>query len=197
MQMSTNRLNIGPLIGGSVLLALGLLTLAGQFFRNFNFWGMIWPFFVIGLGALFFMGMFASGKSAPGLAIPGTIITAIGLMLFLQNLFGHWESWSYGWTVILMAVGLGIYIMGRYGENEQHRQSGIRVMKIGAILFVIFGGFFEMIFNSFSFSRFVFPVALIALGVYLILARSGMLPGRKDMMGASTDLPVNQETEQK
>jgi hypothetical protein len=197
MQMSTNRLNVGPLIGGSVLLALGLLTLAGQFVRNFNFWGMIWPFFVIGLGALFFVGMFASGKSASGLAIPGSIITAIGLMLFLQNLFGHWESWAYGWTVILMAVGLGIYIMGRYGENDQHRQSGLRVMKIGAILFVIFGGFFEMIFNSLPFSRFLFPIALILLGVYLILARSGMLPGRDLTVSGSTDMPVKQDLEQK
>ena len=195
--MSTNRLNVGPLIGGSVLLALGLLTLAGQFFRDFNFWGMIWPFFVIGLGALFFVGMFASGKSAPGLAIPGSIITAIGLMLFLQNLLGHWESWSYGWTLILMAVGLGIYIMGRYGENEQHRQSGLRVMKIGAILFVIFGGFFEMFFNSFPFSRFLFPTALILLGVYLILARSGMLRGRDETISGPTDMSVKQEPEQK
>ena len=195
--MSTNRLNVGPLIGGSVLLALGLLSLASQFVRNFDFWGMIWPFFVIALGALFFVGMFASGKSAPGLAIPGTIITSIGLMLFVQNLFGHWESWSYGWTVILMSVGLGIYIMGRYDGNVQQRQSGVRVMKIGAILFVIFGGFFEMIFNSFPFSRFLFPVALILLGVYLILARSGMLARRQEALSGGTDMSVKQEEEKK
>ena len=32
--------------------------------------------------------------------------------MFLQNLTGYWESWSYSWTVILVLVGLGIFIMG-------------------------------------------------------------------------------------
>jgi hypothetical protein len=129
--MSTNRSNVGALVGGSVLIVLGLLTLASQVFRGVNFWGTIWPFFVIGFGALFFVGMFAGGKSVAGLAIPGSIITTIGLMLFLQNLFGYWESWAYGWTVILMSVGVGIFIMGWYTENQAQRESGQRVLRIG------------------------------------------------------------------
>ena len=195
--MSTNRSNVGALIAGSVLIGLGLLTLAGQILRDFNFWGMIWPFFVIGFGALFFVGMLATGKSAAGLAIPGSIFTAIGLMLFLQNMFGHWESWAYGWTVILMAVGVGIYIMGRYSENSMQRDSGLRLVKIGAILFIIFGGFFEMIFNAFSFSKFIFPVALILVGIYLILVRTGVFPGRRNMTDESSNMSINSETEQK
>lgn len=195
--MTTKRSNVGPLVGGSVLIALGLLTFAGQFFRGYNFWGMVWPFFVIGVGALFFVGMFASGKSAAGLAIPGSIITAIGLMLFVQNLFDHYESWSYGWTVILIAVGLGIFIMGWYAENPSQRQSGIRLMKIGAVLFVIFGGFFEMIFNSFPFSGYLFPLALILLGIYLVIARTGFLRGRDNDMSEPANMSVKSEPEEK
>jgi hypothetical protein len=195
--MSTNRSNVGALVFGSLLIVLGLLTLAGQIFRGFDFWGMIWPFFVIGFGALFFVAMFASGKSAAGLAIPGSIFTAIGLMLFLQNLFGHWESWAYGWTVILIAVGAGIFIMGWYTDNPGQRQSGTGVMKIGAILFVVFGGFFEMIFNSFSFSKFIFPVALILVGAYLVLARAGVFPGRRTMPDEPASTSIDSEVEQK
>jgi hypothetical protein len=114
------------------------------------------------------------------LAIPGSILIAVGLMLFLQNLFDHWESWAYGWTVILMAVGVGIYIMGRYTENPGQRASGLNLLKIGAVLFVIFAGFFEMIFNSFAFSRFLFPAALILFGLYLILGRSRSLTKSQD-----------------
>ena len=170
--MSTNRTNTGSLIAGAALIVFGLLALVGQLFEGFNFWGVIWPFFIIGVGVLFFLGMYSGGKSAAGLAIPGSILTFVGLMLFLQNLNDYWESWSYGWTVILIAVGVGIYIMGRYTENQGQRESGSRLIKIGAILFVVFGGFFEMIFNSFAFSKFLFPVALILVGMYLIFRRA-------------------------
>ena len=192
--MFTNRSNPGSLIAGTALIVVGLLALAGQLFRGFDFWGTIWPFFIVGAGALFFVGMFSGGKSAAGLAIPGSILIAIGLMLFLQNLFDHWESWAYGWTVILMAVGIGIYIMGRYTENPGQRASGLSLLKIGAILFVIFAGFFEMIFNSFSFSRFLFPAALILFGVYLIFGRSRSLTKPQDTPPAEvTESSINLE----
>ena len=192
--MSKSNINVGSLIGGLIFVTLGLLALVGQLFRGFNFWGTSWPFFIVAIGALFFVGMFAGGKSEARLAIPGSILTAIGLMLFLQNLFGHWESWAYSWTVIPMSVGLGIFIMGRYTENPDQRAGGLRLLKIGAILFVIFGAFFEMlIFNSFAFSKFLLPVALILLGIYLIVGRSGLPVKPQDMPAVITDSPPKSE----
>ena len=171
--MSSKR-NAGTLIVGALLIGFGLLALAGQVFRGLHFWSTFWPFIIIGLGALFFVGMFAGGKSVTGLAIPATIITAIGLILFYQNLTGHWESWSYGWAVILISVGLGIFIMGAYGGVEEQRKTGLGVMRVGLILFILFGGFFELIFSAgenFGLRQVVFPVALILLGIYLIYKR--------------------------
>jgi hypothetical protein len=132
-----------------------------------------------------------------GLAIPGSIFTAIGLMLFLQNLFGHWESWAYGWTVILIAVGVGIWIMGWYTDSHAQRESGLRVVKIGAVMFLIFGGFFEMIFNSFAFSEYILPVALILLGAYLLLNRAGLLGARRDTPDEASDMSVKSDVEEK
>jgi len=180
--MSSKR-NTGSLIGGGLLIVFGILALLGQLFRNLNFWNTFWPFIVMGVGAMFFIGMFAGGKSVSGLAIPGSIITTIGLMLFYQNITNHWESWSYGWTVIIMSVGLGIYIMGWWGQNSSQRSAGLRVIRIGLILFIIFGAFFELIFTSgmpFGLRSIIFPVALILLGLYLVLSRSGLLPRRTD-----------------
>ena len=171
--MSTQS-NIGALIGGSVLIAIGLLSLFGQIFTTFTFWSFIWPFFIIGVGAMFYVGNFAGVKSVSCLDIPATIITTIGLSLFYQNITGHWESWSYAWTVIILAVGLGIYIMGAFGEDEGQRNSGKGLMKAGAIMFVIFGGFFEMIFSIGSRSTLrqsIFPILHILLGVYLLYSR--------------------------
>jgi hypothetical protein len=184
--MSSQR-NAGTLVVGTLLIAFGILALAGQVFRGVHFWSTFWPFIIIGLGAMFFVGMFAGGKSVSGLAIPGSIITTVGLMLFYQNLTGHWESWSYGWTVILMAVGLGIFIMGTYGGNEEQRKSGMGVMRVGAILFILFGGFFEFIFSAgkrFGLRQVAFPIGLILLGLYLIVKR--LRPSQPETIDSST-----------
>ena len=167
--------NAGALIGGLVLIAIGILSLLGQVFRQINFLETFWPLIIIGVGAVFFAAMFAGGRSVSGLAIPGSIFSAIGLMLFYQNLTGHWESWAYSWTVILMAVGIGIYIMGAWGGRSEQRQAGLRVLRIGLVMFVIFGAFFELIFTGgmpIGLRTIFFPAALILLGLYLILNRT-------------------------
>lgn len=193
--MSSQR-NAGSLVGGSLLIIFGVLALIGKIFQSYNFWGTFWPFFIIGIGLLFFVGMFAGGRSVSGLAIPGSIITTIGLMLFYQNITNHWESWSYGWTVILMSVGLGIFVMGVWGQNLSQRAAGLRVLRIGLILFVIFGAFFELIFTTgrpFGLRSIIFPAGLILLGLYLILARSGLLSSHsKD----ATPEPTNNSLEE-
>jgi hypothetical protein len=174
--MQTNRSNTGALIAGTLLIVFGLMALAGQFFHMVN-WGFLWPFAIIGFGALFFVAMFAGGKGAAAFAIPGSIVGGIGLVLLFQNITQHWESMSYFWTLIILFVGVGIYVMGWYGGDKNQKRSGWRVMKVGFILFIIFGAFFEMIFSSFS--NILFPVLLIILGAYLILSRSGLLGAKK------------------
>ena len=159
------------------MIAFGLLSLASQVFRSLN-WGFLWPFIVIGIGAMFFAAMFAGGKQAAGFAIPGTIVSGVGLVLLFQNITKHWESMSYFWTLIILFVGIGIYIMGVYGKDMGQKKSGASVMKVGLILFIIFGSFFEMIFSSFG--NLIFPILLILLGVYLVLNRSGLLHKREE-----------------
>lgn len=175
--MQTNRSNTGALVGGALMIMIGLLALAGQLFRQVN-WGFLWPFIIIGFGALFFVAMFAGGKQAAGFAIPGSIIGGIGLVLLFQNITRHWESMSYFWALIVAFVGVGIYIMGWYGDDANQKKSGMSVMKVGLILFIIFGTFFEAIFSSFN--NLLFPILLIGLGGYLILSRTGLIGGRKN-----------------
>jgi len=181
--MQTNRSNIGAFVGGAILIAFGLLSLTGQLFRALN-WNFLWPFIIIAIGGVFFVAMFAGGKSAAALAIPGSIVGGIGLVMLFQNLTRHWESMSYFWTLIILFVGTGIYIMGWYAADTKQKESGWRVMKIGFILFIIFGTFFEMIFSNFS--SILFPVLLIVAGAYLVLSRSNLLGSKKS---ESTDSP--------
>lgn len=175
--MQSNRSNTGGLVGGTLLIIFGLLALAGNLFRSVD-WGFLWPFVIIGIGVLFFAAMFAGGRSASGFAIPGSIVGGIGLVLLYQNLANHWESMAYFWTFIIFFVGAGIYIMGWYGGDAAQKKSGTGVMKVGLILFVVFGTFFEMIFSSFN--NLLFPILLILFGAYLIFSRSGLFGGKKD-----------------
>ena len=173
--MQTNRSNAGALVAGTILIAFGLIALAGQFLRILD-WGFIWPLIVVGFGSLFFLGMVAGGRQSAAFAIPGSIISGIGLVLLFASITGHWEAMSYFWTLIILFVGIGIYIMGWYGGDASQRQSGWRVMKVGFVLFVIFGGFFELIFRS---NSLVFPILLISLGIYLIFSRTGLFSGKR------------------
>jgi len=186
--MQTNRSNTGALIGGAIMITFGLLTLAERVFRNVN-WGFLWPFIVISVGAVFFVAMFAGGKQTAAFAIPGSIVGGIGLVLLFQNITHHWESMSYFWTLIIMFVGIGIYVMGWYGGDENQRRSGVRVIKVGVIMFVIFGAFFELIFSSFN--NLIFPILLILLGAYLMLSRSGLFSRKKDDTSDDSVSPIH------
>ena len=180
--MNANRPNNAALVGGTLLIGFGLLTLASQIFRDVHFWSYLWPLAVVVCGALFFAGMFLGGRQVSGLAIPGSIITGIGLLLLYQSLSSNWESWAYSWALIVIFVGLGIFIMGLYTSDEARKQAGVKVMKIGAVLFVVFGAFFEMIFSmdrTLGFRGLLFPGLLILLGGYLIVSRLGVLGGRE------------------
>jgi hypothetical protein len=193
----TEKRNYGALVVGLVLICMGALTLFERLFSGAKFWGYLWPLIIIGFGALFFVVMFLTERSFAWLAIPGSIITTNGIMLFLQNLTGRWETWSYSWTVILMSVGLGIYIMGAWQGDASRRRSGLKVLEIGAILFIIFGSFFEILFSlgvPSTLRDYILPVALIVLGVYLVVKRSrriSTVPNKGLVDPASIETPID------
>ena len=170
--------NNASIVAGSMLILFGLLALAGQLFRGWTIWSSSWPLAIVGAGVLFFVAMLLGGKSAAGLAAPASIITAVGLILFVQNLTDYWESWSYAWTIIVIAVGFGNFVMGTFGENQASRQAGLRTMRFGLLLFILFGTFFEgLIFTEHNFrwlGQLIFPIALILVGVYVLLFRSNI-----------------------
>ena len=91
--MHSNRSNSGTLVGGTLLIAFGLLSLSMRLLRCVD-WDLLWPFIVIGFGALFFVAMLAGGKQFAMLAIPGSFISGMGLILLFQNITGHWELMS-------------------------------------------------------------------------------------------------------
>jgi hypothetical protein len=130
---------------GIILIAIGGLLLI-QRVTGLDVWHLLWPLFVIGPGVVFLA--FAVGSGQSGLAIPGTIITTTGMILFVQNAFGLWQTWAYAWALVApTSVGLGIWLAGFLSGNLHQQAAGRKVATIGIILFVGFAAFFEIIFS--------------------------------------------------
>ena len=162
--------NIGYIITGVILIALGVIWTIAQFLGA-NVLAFLWPGFIILPGVLMFVGMFLGGKQAGGLAIPATIVTTLGLVLFYQNLFNQWWTWSFIWALVgPVATGLGILIFSFYSDKPEARKGGLIVLVIGLVLLAVFGFSFGL--SRLGLARYIVPLALIGLGIYLVIQRS-------------------------
>jgi hypothetical protein len=172
--MAKNRIRVEPtLVIGFILLALGAMFLVGQVF-HISLWRYAWPFFIIVPGLLFFVLMVVGGPGAGPLAIPGSIVTMVGLLLLYQNTFNHWTSWAYAWALIApTSVGVGLAIHGIWSDREGAIEAGKRIITVGLVMLIIGVVFFELILDISHFRRgpvgkFVLPVVLIGFGLLLL-----------------------------
>jgi hypothetical protein len=171
MQAMNTRNPTGLAIG-ALLVVLGFAFLVMQLLGAATA-EFVWPFFVILPGVFLFALMALLGKPGAGLAIPGSIVTTIGLILLYQNTTGHWESWAYAWTLIPAAVGAGIYLTGMQTDDAKARQTGAMMALISLAVFAFAAFFFEVMLNiSGLFAAPVVwavgPLLLIAGGVVLL-----------------------------
>jgi hypothetical protein len=162
-------------IGGVILVGLGLVFLLQQSF-GLDIGHFAWPLFVIlpGLGMLVAFAL--APKSAAGLAIPGCVVTTIGLILGVQNTFGLWQTWAYAWTLIPAAVGLGLRLQSEQLGQARAMQVGTRMFEYSLLAFVVLFVFFELILDLSHFSSGVLrstigPAVLILAGIYLLMRR--------------------------
>jgi len=86
----------------------------------------------------------------------GVIIMAIGLVLFLRNQGVDIPSWIISWPTVLIVIGLLV------GYKRNFNGGGWLAM-------VLIGGFFTLgKITDYSFSKYYFSIAFIALGLFLI-----------------------------
>jgi len=162
--------NRGSLVGGLVLVLVGLLLLALQLAPSMAYFlrlELTWPFIIVGIGLLFFVGILLWGKSSSGLAVPGSIVTGIGLLLLYQNWSGNWDSWAYAWTLIPGMVGVGAILAGLIEGKSLGRavNAGGGLILISLILFAVFGFFL----GSDLLSRWGVPLLLVVGGFWLLV----------------------------
>ena len=174
--MQSSRKNLG-LILGVLLIGAGILFLIGEISGIATF-GLLGPLVIIGLGIAFFVGMYLGGEPGGWLAIPGSILVMIGLILLVQSAFDLHLIWSYSWALIIVAVGVGLAINGAYNHRADLRANGVQVIHIGIGIFVVLGIILSVIWSSIGVSEGgygFFGLLLVLLGGYLLIQRSVLL----------------------
>lgn len=160
---------------GIALIVLGALFLIG---RSVDFGRFGWPFFVLVPGLIMLASAFMGRRDAAGLAVPGAIVTTIGLIMFVLNGTGRWEAMAYCWALIVAGAGAGNFIFGALTKDHARERDGLRTVYTGLILFAVFGVFFEfLIFDGFGgVGRWLIPLVLIGAGVYMLFLRDPQSP---------------------
>lgn len=154
---------------GIVLLVLGGILLYNNIFHT-NLFSMryMWPMFVLGLGLVFEFNYFTT-KKAPGLLVPGGILTSLGLLFFFEA-FTHWSFSGMTWPFYPLAVAVGLFQLYLFSG----RPKGL-LIPVG-ILTAIGGSSFAIMFinrfTSFAAHNLYVPAILIILGLFFIFGRS-------------------------
>jgi hypothetical protein len=167
----------GVLAVGTLLVLAGIAAIVLRqvgFDLGDEFFETGWPLFVIVPGvALLTASVFPAPPRGLGFAIAGSIVTAVGVLLFYQQSTGHWESWSYAWTLIGPgAAGVGLLGYGLLYRIRDSINAGAWLVAISAVLFVVGFWFFETIFQSGRVPVDLetwWPVGLIGLGIAVLI----------------------------
>jgi hypothetical protein len=104
-----------------------------------------WPVFVVAPGlVLLALGLFMPREPGQGLAVGGTIVASVGLLLAYQDATDHWSSWAYAWALIgPAAAGLGQAAWGVLHRHGAAVAEGSRTLGVGLVMFGVGYAFFE------------------------------------------------------
>jgi hypothetical protein len=172
----------GTIVLGLALVIFGGLALLGRVF-SIDLLGLGWPIFVLAPGiALFAAGLAVGGRAGLGLAIPGGIVSMVGVVLSFQAATGLYGTWAYAWALVAPGgVGVALVLYGLLTGQGDLVRNGVPVLLTGLGLFVAFGLFFEGVLHlsgdALPLGEEILAGGLVILGAAILLM--GVL-GRRD-----------------
>ena len=162
------------LIAGVILVIIGAAVLVTRVV-DLSFGGATWPLWIVVPGVAMLVGsFFIPPRGGLGLAIPGAIVTMVGLILWVQEAYGLYATWAYAWALVApTAPGLGMLLYGLVQRDGELARDGLRTTLVGLGLFLGFMLFFEGVLglsgSPIANLDEVLPYALIGLGVLLVV----------------------------
>ncbi len=172
----------GVMVVGALLVFFGVVALVGQALS----WDVLetgWPLFIVATGiVLFAAGVAVGGPGGLGFAIPGGIVTMVGLVITFQAATDLWATWAYAWGLVAPGgVGLGMVLYGLVTRQQEFVRSGTPPLLVGLGLFLGFGLFFEGVIGL-NGDRFVGMETALAAGLVLLglaIVAAGLLGRRR------------------
>jgi hypothetical protein len=170
---------------GLILVVVGAVFLVGRVV-DVTLGQDSWPLWIIVPGLLMLFGSFAiPPKGGLGLAIPGAIVTMVGLVLWVQETYDLYATWAYAWALVApTGPGLGMLAYGLAKGDRAIAGDGLQTTLVGLGLFAGFALFFEGVIGL-SGGRIAgldeaLPYLAIGLGAVLVVASLFGRRGRAD-----------------
>lgn len=151
------------------LMGLGGTLLLANIF-NWHLMELVWPGFVIAPGLLLLWPAANSTASQQRrlafLAVPGAMVTAVGVLLAMMNITGYFEAWAYSWPLVIAAAAGGMMYLKRFEPNHTIHERGYKFIRVMVMVFIGLVIFFEvLIFENYSP---LLSLGLIGYGVYML-----------------------------
>lgn len=152
------------------IIGIGGLLLAANLF-DFALMDFLWPGFIIVPGLLLLWPAYNSvpeqNSRLSFLAIPGAMLTTIGLMLFMMNMTDHFEAWAYSWTLLPASVAWAAMYIHRFEPDRKIHETGHKFIRS---MIMAFGGLF-VLFELVIWGNFhpLLALGLIGYGIYLLV----------------------------
>ncbi|MDP4091962.1 MAG: hypothetical protein Q8920_01220 [Bacillota bacterium] len=160
------------LFAGIFFIVIGCALLIANYVFNINIFhfgsGDFWPFIVLAVGVIFEMSYFTS-RRAPGLLVPGGIITVCSL-LFMFEVATKWDFSEYTWPVYILAVTFGLFQLYAFGSRSKGLFLTVMILTavtaLSAVLVILQG-----LSNWADFGSVAIAAILIIFGLIVLFGR--------------------------
>ena len=159
-------------IGGLLIIAAGVLLAARFLFDRPLFsldGGDFWPIIVFLVGAGFELAYYITLK-APGLLVPGGILTTYSLLFFFE-VSTNWRFAAFTWPVYLLGVAIGLFQLYLHVGRPRGLLTAISIISgIAVCCFIVI--FFRFILGIFDLGI-IIPLVLLVGGLILFSRGKG------------------------